>query len=161
MGFEKEVNSVLPLDATLSHFYLGFRNFIMKIHHILIGLLTLRFISCQQKKLILEIKALEPQEFRIYFDKEGYPKLNSDKDGNVTVKFDSLRTFFTSSKFGEIKNLRSVFCIDDNDICLADDNEWEPLGFSINEYSHFTSDTTKSKAYVNPYQVFIIARINR
>ena len=132
----------------------------MKILLILIALLNVCFVSCQQKKLIVKLKTSEPQELRIYFEKEGYPKLHYNKDGNVTVNFDSVRTIFTSSKFGEIKNFRDIFCISDKNICMTEDHEGESLGFSINSYSHFTSDTTKKKDYVNPYDVFIIERIN-
>ncbi|MDX1955023.1 MAG: hypothetical protein SFU20_05780 [Chitinophagaceae bacterium] len=118
--------------------------------------------SCSQKEMIFKISNLEPQELRVYYNWEGFPKLPQDSMGNYVVVFDTSKIIFTSTSFTEIKNHTNTFCFKDyNYKCFKEDMEIEQLGFTINTYSHFSSDTTKREKYKNPYDQILIEKVNR
>lgn len=107
------------------------------------------------------MQKLDVKELRIYYDKDGYPKLPVDKDGNVTANFDTSTTLYTSSRIKDTKELRPVFCIEQGQRCLYEEYEVETLGFSIYVYTSFQSDTTNRLPYVNPYEGFLIKKIGQ
>lgn len=116
--------------------------------------------SCSQKEMIFKIDSLKPQELRIYYSKEGYPKLPQDSSGNFVVIFDTASTIFTSTDFAEIKSHRNIFCFkDQNDKCFREDWEIEAFGFAINTYSHFSSDGSNTEKYENPYDQILIEKV--
>ena len=115
--------------------------------------------SCSQKEMIFKISYLKPQELRIYYNKQGYPKLPQDSVGNFIVMFDTSSTVYTSTNFIEIKNHKNIFCFKDyDDKCFNEDEEIERLGFTINTYSHFSSDTTNREKYLNSYDQILIEK---
>ena len=109
--------------------------------------------------MIFKISYLKPQELRIYYNKQGYPKLPQDSVGNFIVMFDTSSTVYTSTNFIEIKNHKNIFCFKDyDDKCFNEDEEIERLGFTINTYSHFSSDTTNREKYLNSYDQILIEK---
>lgn len=134
-------------------------HYFMKSLIVLICFLNLGFVSCQQKKFFINFQKLEAKELRIYYEKADYPKLQTDKDGHFYASFDTSNTLYTSTTFKEIKNLRNVFCLTPEQQCLYDDYELERLGFAIIVNSHFQSDTTNKKPYINPYESFLIEKV--
>lgn len=116
--------------------------------------------SCTQKELVFKIGSLKPQELRIYYNKEGYPRLPEDSAGRFIVRFDTVNIIYTSTTFTEIKNHRNVFCFEDqNNKCLKEDWEIETLGFNINTYSHFSSDGKNIDKYEKIYDQILIEKI--
>jgi hypothetical protein len=114
--------------------------------------------GCQQKKFTITIQKLEEKELRVYFAKKGFPKLQLDDKGNYSVNFDTSNIVNTSTDFKEVKNLRDKFCIKELNECPSEDFEIEEMGFIINGYSHFTSDSSGKEAYINPYHVWLIEK---
>jgi len=132
-----------------------------KVMHIVLFIFCIiNCYSCSQKKIIFKIEELKEQELRIYYNKQGYPPLPQDSVGNFLVTFDTTKTIYTSTNFIEIKEHMNVFCFKGyNNKCFSEDHEIADLGFTIHTYSHFSSDTTNSEKYLNPYDQILIERI--
>jgi hypothetical protein len=110
--------------------------------------------------MIFKIDTLRPQELRICYNMESYPKLPRDSAGNFIVIFDTANTIYTSTGFAEVKNHRNIFCFkDQNDKCFTEDSEIETLGYVINNYSHFSSDGTNTEKYKSPYDQILIEKV--
>ena len=84
--------------------------------------------------------------------------MDIDADGNYHVNFDTTNIVNTATDFEEVKNLRDVFCIGELNKCLSEDTQIESMGFSINGYSHFSTDTLGKEPYTNPYHFWIIEK---
>ena len=130
---------------------------------ILLILCIISITSCNdQKRIIFKIDSLKAQEISIFYDKKGYPELQTDSVGNFIVVIDTNKKIFTSTTFSKIKNYRNIFCFKDmNQKCYYEDYELESDGFTINVYSTFISDTTSKENYLTSYDRILIEKIRR
>jgi hypothetical protein len=119
--------------------------------------MNLSFVSCQQKKFFIVLPKLDEKELRIHYGKKNHPPLSKDKEGNLSVNFDTSNVIYTSTNFGEVKDLRDIFCIKETNECLHEEYELEQKGFSITVNSHFNS-TEDGKS---PYDSFLIESIKK
>ncbi len=132
----------------------------IKKKHMLSSIIILSLMSCNQKKMFIQLDSLKEKEIRIYYDVSGYPALPQDSFGNYLVYFDTATILYTSTRFGMTVNHQTVYCFSNkNKKCYYEDHELESDGFVINLSSCFTSDTSKRRPYANSYDRILIERI--
>jgi|694.fasta_scaffold41532_4 hypothetical protein len=102
---------------------------------------------------------LSEKEIIIFYERDNCPPLRKDSIGNFIVELGTNNLFYTSTSFKEIKNCKTVYCFNNQSFCYYNDLELEKVGYEINLYSNFTTDTNNIKKYINPYDIITIMKI--